>query len=392
MTHFVRYIQMLAIIAVTDRSINIIGGGIAGVSLAITLQQLGIPRNLYEKNQDLNYDDVGLGISANIFPILKNWNVFSKTESIGSYIKDFHFINKDLKYLKSFTLKKPALSVRRQEFYKILQEELDDSNIFLGQSKSANDFNKSDIIVSADGINSATRNKLYPLVQIRDSGQLLWRGISKMKLSKRYQNAYHDLVGKNLRFAIIHTGEDYYSWYLIKDLDEGFSDLITKQDLIDNFLTDYPEIIREVITNSNEIFFSKLIDISPRNRRKKSWYKGNHIMIGDSIHPTTPNMANGACLSIEDGFLLGKLLSKYESVKEAFEIFQKDRESKVNKVVSQSWLFGKSMHWNNQIMTLLTEKIIQLTPQFLFEAIYSNVLQESKILLTIDKLNEQTEL
>lgn len=378
------YTRPLTITIVTDKSINIIGGGIAGVSLAITLQQLGISHNLYEKNQDLNYDDVGLGISANIFPILNNWNVFSETESIGSYVKDFHFINKDLKYLKSFTLKNPALSVRRKEFYKILQKKLDYTNVFLGQNKSFEDFEQSDILVSADGINSRARNGLHPSIQLRDSGQLLWRGMSRMELPKVYQNAYHDLVGENLRFAIIHTGEDYYSWYLIKDLRESFSDVITKKDLINNFLLDYPEITQEVVTNSNEIFFSKLFDISPYKRRKKSWHRANHIMIGDSIHPTTPNMANGACLSIEDGFLLGNLLSKYELTQEAFDLFQKDREPKVNKVVSQSWLFGKSMHWNNQIMTFLTEKMIQLTPQFLFEAIYSNVLRESKLLPTND--------
>ena len=368
----------------TAKTINIIGGGIAGISLAITLEQLGVKYQLYEQNQKISYDDVGLGISANIFPILKAWNVFHETELLGGYIKEFHFVNKNMKYLKSFNLKKPALSVRRKPFYEVLESKLNFSNTFLGQQKSFDDLNPSEIVVSADGINSKARKALHPSIPVRDSKQLLWRGISNIQLPKKYRNAYHDFVGKNLRFAIIHTGGNHYSWYLIKELDKSFDGLKTKRDLIDNFLIDYPAVIHEVIDNSDEIFFSKLLDINPQRRKNKYWHKGNHILIGDSIHPTTPNMANGACLSIEDGFILGKLLSQYES-QIAFDLFQKDREKKVNSVVNQSWLFGKSMHWNSQVMTYLTEKIIQLTPQLLFEAIYSNVLKESKLLPTNDR-------
>ena len=201
-----------------------------------------------------------------------------------------------------------------------------------------------------------------------------------MHLPEKYRNAYTDLVGNNLRFAIIQTAQDYFSRYLIKGTDKNFSQLRTKEDILEKFLVGYPEITHEVVTNSNDIFFSRLVDISPRARRNKPWYRGNHLMIGDSIHPTTPNMANGACLSIEDGYLLGNLLTRFESPQEVFDLFQKDRVRKIDRVVVQSWLFGKSMLWNNKVMTRITEKFIQLTPQFLFDAIYSSVLRESKLL------------
>ena len=350
------------------------------MSLAVTLGQFGVPYQLYERNQHLSYEDVCLGLSANTFPILRSWDIFDEAAAIGTYIKDFHFVNKHFKYLKSFKMKAPALSVRRKELYAILQQKLIDADVHLGSAKSHDDFQTSDIVVSADGIHSRTRKAWYPSVPLRDSGQLLWRGISKMKLPPKYQHAYHDLIGNNLRFAIIHTGEDYYSWYLIRQIKEEIVELDSKEALLEHFLAEYPEIVREVVIHSNDVFFSRLIDIAPRKRKDKPWYKGNHLLIGDAIHPTTPNMANGACLSIEDGYVLGSLLAKGDALPKTFELFQKDRERKVNNIVTQSWLFGKSMHWDSQLMTYLTEKMTQLTPQLMFEKIYSVVLQESKVL------------
>lgn len=362
-----------------NRHINIVGGGIAGMTLALTAQQLGLDYSLYEKNNHLGYSDVGLGISANIFPILKHLNVMDSTNNIGARIEKFHFVNKRGKYLGTFPLRHPALSVRRKEFYHIISDKIEKNKIHLNQAVQSSDFDPSDIVVYANGLDAQIRKELYPSLKQRDSKQVLWRGISKIQLPEKYQHAYHDFIGKNLRFAIIHTGSDYYSWYIVRES----SDIQTREhskSYLHRLLQGYPEIAHDIIDTTNDIFFSRLIDINPRKRRNLSWYKGNSVLIGDSIHPTTPNMANGACLSMEDGFLLGNLLATSESVEHAYSNFQKSREKKVNQVVNQSWFLGKSMHWNHQTLTWLTEQAIRATPKFVFDKIYSSVTDEGELL------------
>ena len=103
-------------------------------------------------------------------------------------------------------------------------------------------------------------------------------------------------------------------------------------------------------------------------------------MIGDAIHPTTPNMANGACLAMEDAYLLSNLLDNNSlTLQEIFDTFQKQRTRKVDNVVFQSWWFGKLLHQKSKIIDSFVKWGMAMTPQFLFNKIYSNVLVETKV-------------
>ena len=359
--------------------VNIIGGGIAGLATALALKTLGIDYNIFEKSSEIKYENVGLGISANIFPILENWKILEETKKLGTEIQDFYFVDKDLNYLNSFKMKSPALSVNRRLFYQLLNERLDKEKMHLNCIKSINDFPENEIVISADGINSVTRQKYYPNLKIRKSNQILWRGISEIKLSEKFQNAYHDFIGGNLRFAIIHTGGDYYSWYVIKQKINNEKVTLDKNTL-KTFFKNYHPIVNSVIDKTENVYFSELLDINPNDRKNLSWFKNKKLMIGDAIHPTTPNMANGACLAMEDAFLLANLLSKSSlTLEETFEIFQKQRTKKVDQIVVQSWWFGKLFHSKSKVFDYFIKAGIAITPNFLFDKIYSNVLVKTKV-------------
>ena len=359
--------------------VNIIGGGIAGLATALALKTLGIDYNIFEKSSEIKYENVGLGISANIFPILENWKILEETKKLGTEIQNFYFVDKNLKYLNSFKMKSPALSVNRRLFYQLLNERLDKEKMHLNCIKSINDFPENEIVISADGINSVTRQKHYPNLKIRNSNQILWRGISEIKLSEKFQNAYHDFIGGNLRFAIIHTGGDYYSWYMIKQKINNEKVTLDKN-ILKTFFKNYHPIVNSVIDKTENVYFSELLDINPNDRKNLSWSKKKKLLIGDAIHPTTPNMANGACLAMEDAFLLANLLSKSSlTLEEIFEVFQKQRTKKVDQIVVQSWWFGKLFHSKSKVFDYFIKAGIAITPNFLFDKIYSNVLVKTKV-------------
>lgn len=193
-------------------------------------------------------------------------------------------------------------------------------------------------------------------------------------MNEKFQNAYHDFVGNNLRFAIIDTGNDFYSWYIIKQKDKNENENCLKDDLKKMFQNYHP-IVQEIIQRSYNIYFSELKDIAPRQRKNLNWYKGNVLLIGDAIHPTTPNMANGGCLAIEDAYLVVQFLEKNNF---DFQKFQHLRTSKVNVVVRQSWLFGQLLHQKNKIIDKIIKMGFAMTPKFLFDKIYSTVLTKIK--------------
>ena len=360
-------------------TVNIIGGGIAGLTTALALKTKDINYNLFEQDPEITYQNVALGISANIRHILEEWNILDATKQLGTDIYDFHFVDNNLNYIKSFKLKKPALSINRRQFHKLLYSHLDVGNVHLNTKKSISDFPENELVISADGINSKLRQELYPNLQLRDSNQVLFRGITEIVLDEKFKNAYHDFVGQNLRFAIIHMGENYYAWYIIKEK-KSFEKISLDKAILKSYFKSYHSIVQKVIDNSENVYSADLLDINPKNRKSLEWFSKNTLLIGDAIHPTTPNMANGACLAMEDSYLLAGLLSdKNLTLPQIFEMFQKKRASKVDPIVFHSWWFGKILHQDNKIIDQLVKIGMRWTPKLLFDGIYSKVLIETKI-------------
>ena len=360
------------------QNIEIIGGGISGLSMALALKNKRINYSLYEQNSEITYENVGLGISANIFPILKEWNLLEETKKIGAEIKNFHFVNQNLKNIKSFKMDKPPLSVNRQQFYELFKKKLGEENIYLNSKKATKDFLQDEIVISAEGIYSETRKKIHPELKLRESYQILWRGITEIELDEKFKNSYHDFIGNNLRFAIIHSGKNYYSWYIVKE--KGKTEKISlDKEILKSYFKNYHPVVKKIIDKSKNIYLSDILDINPKKRKNISWFVNNNLMIGDAIHPTTPNMANGACLAMEDSYLLANLLEKNsKSNKTIFTEFQKRRTKKINPIVTQSWWLGKMLHQKSGIMNYLLKIGMKTTPKFLFDNIYSNILIEIK--------------
>lgn len=42
----------------------------------------------------------------------------------------------------------------------------------------------------------------------------------------------------------------------------------------------------------------------------KSWAQGNTVLIGDACHPMMPNLGQGGCQAMEDGYVLTEMLKE----------------------------------------------------------------------------------
>ena len=369
----------------TKSAYQIIGGGVGGLCMALSCQQEGLDYVLWEKQPEISYRRVGLGISRNIFPLLNKWGVLPETIELGSEVKRMLFVNKNLKTLRALSLKAPALSVDRLKFTNILFQHLKHEHVRLNTAKSPADFGKDQIIIAAEGIHSPSRKALYPQLKLRISKQWLWRGMVEIKLPPSFHNSYHDFIGSNLRFAIIHSGENLYSWYAIEEKNEQPEPEEDLKQLLLLLFKDYHPLVRECIQATEHIYTEFLQDIDPKERKGLPWHQDNLVLIGDAIHPTTPNMANGACLAMEDAYVLTLLLKKYPNQpQKAFSTFQQLRESKINRIVQQSWLLGSMMHQTNPLIDKAIVLGTRLTPQWAFDRIYSQVLNNE----SIDKAEE----
>jgi len=66
------------------------------------------------------------------------------------------------------------------------------------------------------------------------------------------------------------------------------------------------------------------------------WYKGRVVLIGDAVHATTPHMASGAGIAVEDGLVLAEELARTDDVAQALRAFMDRRFERAKLVVETS--------------------------------------------------------
>ena len=67
------------------------------------------------------------------------------------------------------------------------------------------------------------------------------------------------------------------------------------------------------------------------------WYRGRILLIGDAAHATTPHIAYGAGMAIEDSVVLADELRRNGTVEAALEAFMRRRFDRCRLVVETSW-------------------------------------------------------
>jgi len=71
------------------------------------------------------------------------------------------------------------------------------------------------------------------------------------------------------------------------------------------------------------------------------WHRGRAVLIGDAIHATTPHMASGGAMAIEDAIVLGDLLARESDLESALLRFGEMRFERCRVVNQNSLQLGE---------------------------------------------------
>jgi len=71
------------------------------------------------------------------------------------------------------------------------------------------------------------------------------------------------------------------------------------------------------------------------------WHRGRVLLIGDAVHATTPQLAQGASIAIEDAALLAQLLPQDRPLEDIFTEFMRRRFERCKFVVETSLRIGR---------------------------------------------------
>jgi 2-polyprenyl-6-methoxyphenol hydroxylase-like FAD-dependent oxidoreductase len=86
-------------------------------------------------------------------------------------------------------------------------------------------------------------------------------------------------------------------------------------------------------------------------------------LLGDAIHPTTPNLGQGGCLSIEDALVLARCFEKYGACEDALRHYERLRYSRTAILTRISRYYGSAGQWENIWARTLRWMSLSLAPE-----------------------------
>lgn len=354
------------------KTISIIGAGIGGLTTALVLKQYGLNVKVYEAAPEIKPVGAGIMMANNAMQVFLKMGLARKIEDAGNYVSQMNISDERLNPISlvdltpfESTFKVRNIAIHRAKLQHILAEELGYDNIILGKRLQGiekgepfvlhfedGSSTESDIIIGADGIKSIVREELVTKGELRDSGQVCWRGLCDFILPEKYCHAGVETWGRGKRFGFTKIGSKRVYWYAV------VSKHLARNSLSEMF-NDFDPLLREIIdsTPSNHIIENEIIDLKPI----KQWHAANVCLIGDAAHATTPNMGQGACQAVEDAYIIDKLLNNgIADFTKLFKNYNQIRLKKAHKIVNNSRMIGQISHWENPILIQLRNGAMRL--------------------------------
>jgi 5-methylphenazine-1-carboxylate 1-monooxygenase len=346
--------------------ILIVGGGIGGLTLGLSLQAANIPCRVFESAPEIRAVGVGVNLLPHATRELAALGLEADLARVAIATKDSTFFNRfgQLIYQEPLGLAagydQPQFSIHRGDLQMVLLEafksrvgaeriltghhctavEQDDTGVTLhfasGQSVRGR------AAIACDGISSVIRKQFFPDEgEPRYSGVNMWRGVTRWKpiLSGASMTRAGWLShGKMVIYPIREAGSDglqLVNWvaeietpnYRRRDWNRAGS----LDDFIDAFADwnfdwlDVPAFIRA----ADSVLEFPMVDQDPLPR----WSFGRVTLLGDAAHPMVPRGSNGAGQAILDTRAMTSALLANDDPVTAFGVYEKERLEKTTRIV-----------------------------------------------------------
>jgi len=112
-------------------------------------------------------------------------------------------------------------------------------------------------------------------------------------------------------------------------------------------------------TPSSSILKTGAFDRQPNSK----WGLNRISMLGDAVHPTTPNFGQGGCMAIEDAMVLARCLQNYGPDENALRKYEHLRFGRTSAISRYSRLYGGVGQWENIFARSFRRSMLSLVPE-----------------------------
>ena len=296
--------------------IAIIGGGIGGLTAALALRQSGFEPQVFEEAPVLLEVGAAIIMWPNAMRILHRLGLGDKVRERGGELEQTQWLSQDGRLLNHVRLPKseaPALVLRRADLQKVLLSALPQSSIHLGRvfesyqqlpDRMVANFRDGspvdcDVLIGADGLHSSVRAQLLNDGPPIDRGYSAWRGVANVTPVSLAEGTGYEIYGCGQRFGIGPLGPGKTGWWASANTAPGAtieSAGQANQEELERRFDGWWGPVLELIqaTPLAALVRNEVFDRLP----SRTWGQSSMTLLGDAIHPTTPNLGQGGCLAI----------------------------------------------------------------------------------------------
>jgi 2-polyprenyl-6-methoxyphenol hydroxylase-like FAD-dependent oxidoreductase len=350
----------------------VVGGGIAGLGVAIALRWTG--NEVVVLEQAPRIDPVGAGITlfANGMRALDRLGVRDAVAARGAAATRSAILTSDGRELTRVPsdLLEGTIALHRSD----LQAELaaaggevrlgvevaaiergEDGVVARGTDGSEE---RGDLLVGADGLSSVVRPGIAD-VPIRYAGYTAWRGVSSVPVEP---GRLTESWGVGERFGLVDIGGGRTYWFATKNAPEGEPDEPGgRKAEIQRRFSGWHEPIAAVVEAADEsaILRNDVYYLEPLPR----WSDGRVVLVGDAAHATTPGVGQGAAQAIEDAVVLADRLAGSDDLTAALAEYEAIRRPRADAVLKLSRRVDKAAQLANPLGWRLRNALVRWQPE-----------------------------
>jgi len=323
----------------------IAGGGVGGLSLAVSCKKKGMDVHVFEKVKEYKPFGGPIQLQCNAMGTLEAIDyelanlIYDNCTVTGDRINGlldgrkgswfFRFDTRQPCYKNGLPL---TLVINRSKLLEVMcqcvgkdlittsaeivdyREEDDGVVAILSDGREV----KGDVLVGADGIRSKIRKKMHPKEKdpLAYSGYTVYTGTCHFtgKLTDTTKIGYQVYLGDKKYFVASDVGDSTQQWYAFHLVPPGGKDEVGPKETLVELFKDWNPAMYERLecTKPEDIERRDVYDVLPSVSPFK-WTRGRVVLMGDAIHAVQPNLGQGGGQAIESAYTLANELEQCES-------------------------------------------------------------------------------
>jgi 5-methylphenazine-1-carboxylate 1-monooxygenase len=327
--------------------IAIVGGGVGGLSLALSLHRQGLVCEVYESVAAVREVGVGITLLPHAMRELAELGVQGQLEAAGIENLESVFFNRFGQFIyreprgRHAGYAFPEIGIHRGKLHRVLyeavRERLGASRIhldhrcvaveqdaagatlrFVSSSGAVLPGVRADVVVACDGVNSALRRQFYPEERLAFGGINTWRGVTlhePILTGKTYMRVGSIETGKMVIYPIADNadgqGRQLVNWVAEIRREGAPMNDWNQPGRPEDFLAIFEDWrfdwlgVPSLIADAERIFEYPMVDKDPVAR----WTFARLTLLGDAAHPMYPRGSNGSAQAIIDARVLAQQLA-----------------------------------------------------------------------------------